>query len=230
MTKAIVYTRYSPQRNEDKSESCETQLAYCEKLALERGWKIGQVFEDRAASGSDEDRPVLWGAIQALEAGSVLLVYKLDRLARNVYLAELIRRAVEAQHCEIHAVLGDVDGNGPEQTMIRQVLAAIAEYERRIIALRTKYAMRHHQANGRRMSRYAPYGMAVDPYTAADPDKKTLLIENPDEQRAVHLILHVDSKGKSLHEVVVYMNSEAKDLARGGQWTKRDIKRILERM
>jgi len=225
LIRAVVYTRFSPRRNSDDSESCQTQLAYCEQYAHKKGFEIIEHFEDKAVSGKDEDRPLLWKAIDALKPGSVLLVYKLDRLARNVYLSEYIRRSVEKMGSRIVAVEGDVEGNGPEQILVRQVLSAFAEYERKIIAIRTKHAMLHHQRCGRRMGRFAPYGTMLHPQDA------TRLIPNPEEVPAVKTIEALIKKGDTPHEIIVYMNKHCKEYSRGGKpWTQRTLSRMIERL
>ena len=47
--------------------------------------------------------------------------------------------------------------------MIRNILHALAEYERKVISARTKAAMLRHIRNGRRMSHRLPYGWKADP-------------------------------------------------------------------
>ena len=220
---AIIYTRFSPQRHGGESESCETQLAYCEQLAHNKGYAVAGMFEDREASGADEDRPGLWAAIDALAKGDVLLVYKLDRLARNVYLAEMIRRAVAVAGGRIEAVMGDVEGDGPESVMIRQVLASIAEYERKIIALRTKFAMLHHQRNGRRMGRYAPYGFEID---ALD---STRLVPVEAEQEAVARILALHADGRNALNISQTLNAEGVPARSGGKWNRKTVAKIIGR-
>ncbi len=172
--KCVIYTRFSPRRNAGESESCETQEAYCRRHAGRRGMEVKAVHHDRAISGKEEDRPNLWGSIDELRKGDVLVCWKWDRLARNVYLTECIKRAVAKQGARIEVVEGDVEGDGPEQEMIRQVLAAFAEYERKVVSARTKYAMKYHQSNGRRVGRFAPYGVQAGPEQRreADPRRK----------------------------------------------------------
>lgn len=223
MKRAIIYTRFSPQRHAEESASCETQYAYCEQYCHQKGYEIAGSKEDRAASGSDEERPGMWEAIGKLGKGDVLLVWKLDRLARNVYLMELIRRGCEAVGATIEAVQGDVEGNGPEQVMIRQVLSAISEYERKVIALRTKYAMLHHQKTGLRMSRHPPYGWTLDPN---DPAR---MIPNASEGAAVLEILRLRKEGSATCEIVRTMNQFWKDVSRSKRWTPKTIDTIIKR-
>lgn len=223
MIKAVIYTRFSPRRNAGDSESCETQKAYCEQYAHNKGYEIVKVFDDPAVSGKEENRPLLWAAIEYLEKDSVLLVYKLDRLARNVYLMELLRRAVATAGGRIEAVQGDVEGDGPEQVMIRQVLASIAEYERKVCALRTKFAMLHLQKTGRRMGRYAPYGWRID------PDNPGEMLPVEEEMKAVQLIMKMHYVGNRNVDIIKVLNLTMPQAARAGKWTNKAVFKILGR-
>lgn len=221
--KAVIYTRFSPRRNAETCESCETQKAYCEQHAYKKKYEIVAYFADKAISGKEGDRPILWEAIEALDRGYVLLVYKLDRLARNVYLMECLRRAVSVSGARIEAVEGDVEGDGPEQVMVRQVLASVAEYERKICALRTKYAMLHHQKNGRRMGRFAPYGWTID---TADP---TRMIVNEVEAKAVKIILDMHKSGVRQYFITDMLNQTMPQACRTGKWLQKAVMKIIQR-
>lgn len=221
--RAIIYTRFSPRRNADESESCEIQEAYCEELAHKKGYQVAAAYSDKAVSGTDEDRPGMWDAINDLKKGDVLLVYKLDRLARNVYLMELLRRAVDAVGAKIEAVSGDIDGDGPEQVMIRQILSVIAEYERKIIAIRTKYAMLQHQKNGKRMGRYPPYGYQINPFD------NTLIVPVKSEMEIVEYIHAREAAGDTAYRIAQLLNRDHLDMARGKKWHVKSVDKILKR-
>lgn len=218
----VIYTRFSPRRNADESESCETQHAYCEQLAHKKGYKILASYADKAVSGAEEDRPQMWEAIERAKGG-VLMVYKPDRLARNVYLMEMIRRAVREVGGRIEAVQGDVDGEGIEQDMIRQVLSTFSEYERKIIAKRTSHAMRQHQRNGRRMGRFCPYGWEQDPN---DPRR---MLPVPAEVAAVDRVNELRTQGKRLADIVRVLNEEMPDVCRKGKWCSKTVYKIAKR-
>jgi len=220
MKRAIIYTRFSPRRNADKCESCESQQAFCEQHAAKKGYELGPQFHDPDVSGKDEYREKLWQAIETLRKGDVLLVYKRDRLARNVYLSEQIGRAVETRGGRIEAVAGDVEGDGHEQVLVRQMLASIAEYERKLIGQRTSHAMKQHQRQGRRMSRHAPYGWQIDP---ADPKR---MVRVSLEQSMITRIKTLRGEGKSLGEIVKVMDPLA---ARTGHWNVKLVWKILKR-
>ena len=223
-TTAIIYTRFSPRRNAEECESGATQQAYCEQYAHDNGYVVGDVHHDEAVSGSDADRPNLWAAVAELGRGDVLLVYKRDRLARDVYLAECIRRAVKIQGATIEAVTGDVEGDGAEQVMVRQVIAAFSEYERKAIAKRTSHAMLEHQRRGRRMSRHAPYGWRIDPRNP----KRMEAVES--EVVAVERIKALHAEGVGPYVIAGKLNAEMPGTARSGKWNHKTIYKILGRM
>lgn len=219
--KAVIYTRFSPRRNADESESCEIQLAFCEQHCAKLGLDVASVVHDPDASGADEFREKLWSAIDSLRKGWVLVVYRRDRLARNVYLSEQINRTVERKGASICAVSGDISGESPEIRMIRQVLASVAEYERKIISIRTSHAMRHHQAHGRKMSSNCPYGWQDGPDGQMIPD--------PAEQTVVADIAARHDAGDSFAAITAWLNRERKNLARHGAWNPKTVRKICLR-
>ncbi|ARN56168.1 recombinase family protein [Sedimentisphaera salicampi] len=223
MTQAVIYTRFSPRKNAEDSRSCETQEKLCRKYCKDSGFDVKAVFRDEALSGKDLDRPGLWQAIERIRKGDVLVVYRHDRLARDVYLSEVIRRAVKKAGGHIEAVNGG-GGNGEsnEEVLIRQVLAAFAEYERKVIALRTKYSMLAHQKAGRRMSNHPPYG-----YKPA-PEDSSRLVEDENEQLVIKKVIELRKQGMGWSAIARWLNENGFP-ARAKKWSHVAIMRIIER-
>jgi site-specific DNA recombinase len=222
MKRAIIYTRFSPRRHADDCQSIETQLDLCRAYCRRQGYTVLATFEDRALSGDEENRPGLWGAIEAVRRGDVLVAYKLDRLARDVFLAELVQREVRKKGGTVEAVEGGANGDSAEQAMIRQILQAFAEYERKAIAARTKAAMLRHQANGRRMSARTPYGWKLDP---GNPSR---LIHDAQELAVIGRMRQLHAQGLGYREIARKLADEG-FLCRGGPWWHATIKGILSR-
>lgn len=235
MTKALCYCRFSPRRvrqdsegNAVKVESIETQLAYIKAFAAEKGYEIvGAPFVDEALSGGDEDRPQLIAAINSLTRGMTLLVYKRDRVARDPYLAESVRRAVKRKGGSIVAVQGDIDGdpNDPMVQALRKIMDVIDELSRRVTAKLTSDAMLRLQASGRRMGRYAPYGTRlIDDANGG----KTLQVV-PEECVAVDRIKSLHASGKTAWQIARIMDAEMPDLSRGNKWSPVTVAKIAKR-
>ncbi len=235
--KAIIYSRFSPRRNKDESESIEAQLDFCRKWCEENKVEIAGEFADRALSGADEDRPELWAAIAALERGYVLVVYRLDRLARSVYLSDIIERAVHKRKASFLSVSGEGTwGDSDEDWLIRKILQTLAEYERKVIGARTKAAMLRHQANGRLMGSIPRYGFMLD-----KADKRRIL-KSPYEQVVINQIKRLHKKGLSLRQIaseladLKYKPRKVRRIFKGkpvyvkGKWNPQTIRLILKRL
>ncbi len=61
--KAIIYSRFSPRRNEDECESIEAQFDFCRKWCRGNGVDIVAEFADRALSGAAERANKLFNLI-----------------------------------------------------------------------------------------------------------------------------------------------------------------------
>ena len=232
MPRAILYTRFSPRRNADQSESIETQLDYCRAYCTEHEYEIAGEFQDRAASGADEDRPGLWDAIAALRRTDRLVVYKLDRLSRSLYLDEYIRRKVALSGATIEAVTGTTGAtdDSDEAVMLRQMLSVFAEYERKVIAARTRAAMRWHQKNGRIMSSRLPYGYRPDPDSPkTSTGHPSIMIEDESEQLIIRSIIELKAEGLGLRAIAARLNKFKVATRGGGPWRHALVKRILDR-
>jgi len=233
----IIYSRFSPRRNADESESIEFQLDACRAYCQQNNIEIVGEFADRALSGGDEDRPELWAAIAALERGYVLVVYRLDRLARSVYLSDIIERAVHTKKATFLSIAGEGTwSDSDEDFLIRKILQALAEYERKVISARTRAAMLRHQANGRLMGSIPPYGWKID------PEDSRKIVRNPYERIIINQIERLHGKGLSLRKIaeeltnLKYKPRKVRKIFRGkpvlvkGKWQPQTIHVILKRL
>ncbi len=224
MEKVILYARFSPRRNAEQCESIEIQFDLCRDYCRKRNYDIIAEHSDRALSGGEEDRPGLWNAIESLKRDYLLVVYRLDRLARSVYLSYLIEQAVKKRHAKIVSICGEgTFQDNPEDELVRRILQALAEYERKVIAARTKAAMQRHQANCRKISSIAPYGYIIDP---CQPDR---LILHVNEQKTIRLIQRLKHRGHSRRAICRLLQAHHIP-ARGQSWHHATIAKILERI
>ena len=235
--KGVLYARFSPRRNADESESIEAQLDFCRKWCEENNVEIVGEFADRALSGGDEERPELWAAIAALERGYVLVVYRLDRLARSVYLSDIIERAINRKKATFISVCGEGTwGFTDEDWLIRKILQTLAEYERRVIAARTRAAMLRHQANGKLMGSIPPYGYKLD------PEDSKRIVKNPYERIIINQMQRLHRKGLSLRQIaeeltnLKYKPRQVRKKFKGevvlvnGKWGPQTIHAVLKRL
>src|SRR5262249_30714080 len=126
----------------------DVQKAAITEWAEAREYEIAAEFTDAGVSGSNglDSRAGLANALTLLRSNDAdgIIVYRLDRLARDLIIQEQL--LAEARQHGWHvfststseaAYLEDDPGD-PSRKMIRQVLGAVAEYERSMIALRLR--------------------------------------------------------------------------------------------
>jgi len=101
------------------------------------------------ASGADRDRPVLAGLLRAIRAGETLVVVRLDRLARSVSHLLAVIDQLEAAGAHFRSLRDPIDTSTPQGMFSLQVLGAVAQLERALIAERTKSGLKAARARGR---------------------------------------------------------------------------------
>ena len=162
----IGYVRVSTDGQADSGAGLAAQRATIEAECGHRGFTLAAIYEDAGASAKSlAGRPALSEALDALARGeaSVLIVGKLDRLARSVAdFASLVRLA-ERQGWAILACDLGIDMTSPTGGLLANVTASVAEWERRIIGVRTKEALAARRAAGVTLGR----PRTLDPSIAA---------------------------------------------------------------
>ncbi len=129
-----------------------------------RSWSVAWSVDD-AYSASSLSRPGITTALEELRArrAQALVVSKLDRLSRSLIdFASLMESAKREGWALIALDLG-VDMTTPAGEMMASVMASFAQYERRLIAERTKDALAVLKSRGRKLGR----PVAVLPSTSA---------------------------------------------------------------
>ncbi|WP_071764391.1 recombinase family protein [Burkholderia ubonensis] len=110
-------------------------------------------FSDHGVPGSNFRRPGLDSALARLSAGDTLVVWRLDRLGRSLgKLVELITH-LESRKVHFHSMCESIDTNSASGILIFHVIAALAEFEQRLISERTRAGIAASRARGGRIGR-----------------------------------------------------------------------------
>ena len=128
---------------------------------LAAGVEARHLYED-ALSGKRDDRPGLAACLKALRKGDTLVVWKLDRLGRDLRhlvntVQDLNRRGVGLKVLTGHGA--HIDTTSANGRLVFGIFAALAEFERELIIERTRAGMAAARARGRRGGR--PYKMTA---------------------------------------------------------------------
>ena len=126
---------------------------------LAAGIKAGALYEDKA-SGAKDDRPQLAACLKALRSGDTLMVWKLDRLGRNLrHLVNVVHELTE-RGIGLKVLTGQgaaIDTTTASGKLVFGIFAALAEFERELISERTTAGLASARARGRKGGR--PYKM-----------------------------------------------------------------------
>ncbi len=144
----IGYARVS---TSDKSQKIDSQI----KSLTDAGVLHDNIYTD-FASGAKEDRPKLKKCLSVLREGDTLVVFKLDRLGRNLkHLLDIVdvldRDKVNLKI--VNAFGSTLDTNTSMGRLIFTVFGAMAEFERALIIERTKAGLEAARARGRKGGR-----------------------------------------------------------------------------
>jgi DNA invertase Pin-like site-specific DNA recombinase len=202
--KVLGYIRVSTDRQELSPERQREQLT---AEATRRGWAL-ELVEDNGRSGTTmAKRPGLAYALDLLARGQAdaLVVTKLDRLARSVVDLGRMMEQAKAQDWSIVILdIGiDTTANGE---LVANVVAAIGQWEARMIAERTRDALAVKRSRGERVGR-----------------PRTL----PPEVR--ERIARRRADGLSLRAIAAELNGDQVPTAQGGKaWHASTVKAVLE--
>ena len=126
---------------------------------IANGVKSSHLYEDQA-SGKKDDRPGLEACLKALREGDTLVIWKLDRLGRNLrHLVNTIHDLIERK-VGFRVLTGqgaNIDTTTASGRLVFGIFAALAEFERELIGERTIAGLASARARGRNGGR--PYTM-----------------------------------------------------------------------
>jgi DNA invertase Pin-like site-specific DNA recombinase len=127
--------------------STDDQTLDLQKDALKHA-RCRQVYEEQA-SGKNNGRPQLEGCLRSLREGDTLVVWRLDRLGRN--LADLVRLVADLEQRKINfeSLTEKIETVSPAGRLVFHVFAALAEFERNLIRERTVAGLKAARARGR---------------------------------------------------------------------------------
>lgn len=141
-------------------------------------------FSD-VASGARAERKGLAEALEYVRAGDTLVVWRLDRLGRNLgHLIETVN-ALQARGIQFRSLVENIDTGTPTGQLIFHIFGALAQFERELIRERVQAGLVAARARGRkggRPSRLSPkqaqqaQRLYDDPSNSIEEISKTLHI------------------------------------------------------
>ena len=148
---ALIYCRVST-KEQTKNLSLPVQRKACTEFCQRQGWKVGKVFVERGESAKTIDRTQLTRLIEYCRDNrdkvEVLVVYSLDRFARNNYDHYTIRALLASFGMTLRSVTQPIDET-PTGKLMEGMLAAIAQFDNDQRAEKTSLGMKEAMRRGR---------------------------------------------------------------------------------
>lgn len=213
MTKVFAYLRVSG-KGQVKDDGFARQLQAIKKYAAEHDIKIAQVFKGEGVSGSrvSTDRPAWAEMMTALHGNGVttIVIEKLDPLARDLMVQEATIADLQKNGFTLISVAEpDLMASDPTRILMRQLMGAVAQYDKSQIVLKLRGArMRKRAAVGRCEGR-KPFG------------------RDEIEWAAVERMRSLRTEGLAFDRIAERLNADGVPTRTGRRWHGVLISRIL---
>lgn len=219
MTKYVAYLRVSTQKQGYSGLGLEAQREIIHNYLHDK-IPISEYVE--VESGRKSDRPKLKEALsQCRKEGAILIVAKLDRLARSVsFLSSLLESDVEIVFCDFPQA----------NKMVLHIISAISQYEAELTAARTKAALQAKKARGFRLG---------NPEHLLDKHEEAILSSiktckakadsNPNNKRAIALLRTLVKEEHTYQEMAEILNREGFVSSHGCSFTKSTVYKLIKR-
>lgn len=223
--KAVAYVRVSTEEQAATGHGLAAQEESVRAFAKSQGYELVEVVVDAGVSGATKpaDRPGFGRVLELAreKAFTVLLVYKFDRLAREIRFAVTTVAELAEQHeVQIRSVTEPIDTSTPMGRTLFAILAGMAENERNVITERTAGGRKQKAALGGFAGGRAPYGY--------ERDLEGGLRIVPAQARIVRRIFEARRAGRTLQAIADELNAGAVPSANGKTWRPGTVAYVVD--
>jgi site-specific DNA recombinase len=217
--RCAIYTRKSTEEGlAQEFNSLDAQREAGEAyIASQRheGWTvISDAYDDGGFSGANMDRPGIRRLLGDIEAGKIdcVVVYKVDRLSRSLLDFARIMETFDKRGVSFVSVTQQFNTSASLGRLTLNILLSFAQFEREMIAERTRDKMSAARRKGKWVGGIPVLGYDVDP-------RGGRLVVNPDEAKRVAAIFQLYLEHRALIPVVQELNRRGWTTK---QWTTKD--------
>ena len=216
--KAVIYARYSS--HNQREESIDAQLRECHDYAKRNGFIVLEEYCDRALSAKTDNRASFQRLIKDArsQAFNYVLVYKLDRFARNRHDSRVYKDLLKEFGVKVVSIKEDIPDT-PEGIILESVLEGVAEYYSANHAQNVIRGMTENALKSKYNGSGCPLGYKITPDKYFEID--------PIGEKIVQEIFTMYGDGKTSAEIIRYCNDKGYKTSRGQAFNKSSIYRIV---
>lgn len=216
--KAVIYARYSSERQTE--QSIEGQLRECKDFAKKNDITIVGTYVDRAISAKTDNRPDFQRMIKDSDRKffDAVLVYKLDRFARNRYDSAIYRAKLKRNGIRVLSAKENIT-DAPEGIILESMLEGMAEYYSAELSQKVKRGMKESALKCKSTGGQRTLGYKIN----VDKTFEIDIVTAPTVQR----IFEMYASGSSINHIVEVLNGDGLRTAKNIPFTKYSIPSIL---
>lgn len=220
--KVYGYVRVSSDSQVETGVSLDAQKARIEAWCKAGGHELVRIETDAGKSGKRADnREALQRVLKAVTRDkATLCVFSLSRLARSTRDALEISEQLGKAQANLCSLSESIDTSTPMGKMFYTMISALCQMEREILVTRTCAALDYLRSQGRKISRFCPFGFV---------EEDGNWIPDPEEQATIKRMREMHASGWSTHAIADTLNAAGIPAKRSGLWRGAVIGRILAR-
>ena len=148
----VGYTRVSTEEQARDGVSLDAQAEKLRAYALVKDWTLAELIWDAGHSAKSLKRPGMARLLTLVEAGQVdvVMVYKLARLTRSVVDLGKLMDLFKRKRVDLVSLQESLDATTATGELMMNRLASVSQWERKVIGERTRDALQHLKAQGKR--------------------------------------------------------------------------------
>lgn len=220
--RVAIYCRVSTDEQAEGGHSLDEQ-ARLGREAVTESRRLVDVFSDPGYSGASDQRPGLQQMLDRLDEIDVIVVWAMDRLARDVELFARLTKLFTAADVRIESLTGQVDLSTSEGRAMAGFTSVIGQLEREKIAERVRMALAARKRKGQHNGGPAPDGW-MDVQVGIDEKAKKPISERVHDPERAPVIRHLfDLADRGMPDAVIarQLNEEGYRTRSGLPWTRR---------
>jgi site-specific DNA recombinase len=227
--RAAIYARVSTEEQKE-GQTIDSQIAELERFAASQGWQVIDVYKDEGWSGALLARPQLDRLRDDASKGvfHIVLINDVDRLARDVSHLGVVKRDLERHGIQV--IFRKLPAEkSPTHNLMVNILGSFAEFEREMIADRTRRGRRHKiEVRQQYLGGNTAYGYRYVPKDKAAAKEGYLEVVSEEAAVVKQMFDWVDKEGLSAQKVTERLSELHIPPRKGGKrWGKSSVLRIL---
>jgi site-specific DNA recombinase len=220
--KTVGYVRVSTEEQAKHGISLDMQRSKIAAYAALEDMELIEVVADEGISGCNlKARPGIQRILEMVKSRQIkgVIVYKLDRLARNTIEALQVAKLMDRNGVALHSITEKLDTKSAMGRFFFTLMASIGEMERGIIAERICASMARKREKGEALNNNPPYGFRIVEHK---------LIPHSGERRIVMRVHQLYAERQTIYRIVQVLSREGLFNRKGKPFGKTQVHNIIK--